>query len=272
MNEKVDSVVVLVPILNFDCTKDRIDLGKGLSIRRTYFDEIENLIKQLPNPIVLKSMLGDTKFVIEKRATSDEISPMWFSPANVTAEKITLTFRLLNFDDMPMPTAFYLTADSTYISNPHPKRNTIVGNYQILYNNQINEFKNLWKALNKIETRKPHLVFPLAQFDKSFNASLEETFIDYMTAFESIVFARGKNAPYPYGRVIGIAIGMLIGKDAKERTTIEQKLNAAYEVRNKVVHGHLRHKMEGNSYEATSNLLASTRAYLIRSLRKLIDE
>jgi hypothetical protein len=272
MSVKTDSVIVLVPILNLDCGEDLVKLDSTLSIRRTYPGEIENIIKQFPDYQMLKSALGDTKCVIEKRGSSEEISYMYFSPRTADAERIKTAFRLLNIDKTSMPTSFYLSTDSVYISNPCPMRNISLDDYNVLSKEQIGAFRTLWKALKNADKKKPHLVFALSQFNRSFEDSNEEQFIDYITAFESIVFGRGTSSPSPYGRAIGIAIGMLIGKNEKERIKIEQKLNDAYEIRNKVVHGHLRHKLDDADAEALLDLLNFTKNCLIVSLRKLLNE
>jgi hypothetical protein len=97
--------------------------------------------------------------------------------------------------------------------------------------------------------------------------------MDYMTAFESIVFGRGNRAPFPYGRAIGIAIGMLIGENEKERTKIEDVLNKAYEMRNTIAHGHLRRgQIEPYADPKTSDLFTSIENYLRRSLQRLLEE
>ena len=272
MSEKLDSVIVLVPILNFDCEETSVKLDETLLVRRAHTDEIENMIKQFPNYQMLKSALGDTKFLIEKRGSSEEVSNMYFSPETADAQRIKTAFRLLNIDETSMPTSFYVSAVSLFISNPYPKRNTSVGSYHVLPKEQIGEFKALWKALKKADKKKPHLLFALSQFNRSFEDSSEEKFIDYVTAFESIVFGRGTNAPSPYGRAIGIAIGMLIGKNEGERTLTEQKLNEAYEIRNKVAHGHLRHKLDSVNDEELLAILAFTKECLIQSLQKLLKE
>jgi hypothetical protein len=272
MSGETDSVAVIVPILNFDCDRDRIKLDSSLSIRRTYTNEIENMVKKFPRYPMLKSALNDTRFVIDKKGSSTEIYKENFSPETADAERITLAFRLLKVDKIWMPTSFYVSADSLYISNPAPVVKAEVGDYSFLPKEEIGEFKTLWKALKKIDTKKPQLVFALSQFNRSFEDFTEEKFVDYITSFESIVFGRGTNAPSPYGRTIGIAIGMLIGKNEQERTSIEQKLNEAYETRNKVVHGHLRYKLDDADYEARLNLLAFTKECLILSLRKLLKE
>lgn len=272
MSEEIKNVIVIVPILNFDCDEDLIKLENTLSIRRTYSNEIEDMIKQLPNYPMLRSEIGDTKFVIERKGFSTEISREYFSAGTADAKRITSAFRLLNINKVSMPTSFYVSVDSLYISNPHPKRKALAGEYSILAGGQVEEFKLLWKALKGAEKRKPHLAFALSQFNRSFEDRDEEKFIDYITAFESIVFGRGTNPPSPYGRAIGIAIGMLIGRNEKERAAIEGKLNSAYEIRNKVVHGHLRQKLDAADDETLWDLLVFTKECLILSLTKLLKE
>ena len=142
-----------------------------------------------------------------------------------------------------MPTSFCLNADTAYLSNPRPTMKTYVGKDSCLTKDTVEEFITIWQALKKAEIDKPHLHFALIQFERASNEhSQEESLVDIVTAFESIVFGRGRNAPSPYGRAIGIAIGMLIGKNEAERAEIEHKLNDAYEARNLIVHGHLRKK------------------------------
>jgi hypothetical protein len=273
MSEEDSGIVILVPILNFDCDEDIVKLDKTLSIRRVRTGEIETMLEQFPNSKMLKSALGDTKFVIEERCSSEETPSTYFrSKDDKSLVPIVTSLRLLEIGETPMLTSFYVSADSLYISDPYPKRVTTLNNYHILSKEKIEDFKALWKAQKNADKKKPHLLFALSQFNKSFEDSSEEEFIDYITAFESIVFGRGTNPPSPYGRAIGIAIGMLIGKNEKERTSIEQKLNEAYEIRNKVAHGHLRHKLDSVNDEKLLTLLAFTKECLIQTLQKLLKE
>ena len=271
MSKETNNVVVLVPILNFDCDEDLVKLDHTLSIRRTSPDEIKDMIKQFPNYPLL-SAVGDAKYVIEKEGISTEIRKEYFSERTADAEKTTLAFRLLSIDKTWMPTAFYVSADSLYVSNPFTNRITVDDVCSILHREQIEEFQTIWNALNIADKKKPYLVFALSQFTRSFEDSTEEQFVDYITAFESIVFGRGTNAPSPYGRAIGIAVGMLIGKKEKERKSIEQRLNEAYEIRNKVVHGHLHHKLGDPDDEKLLKLATFTKDCLVKCLKKLLTE
>jgi hypothetical protein len=93
-----------------------------------------------------------------------------------------------------------------------------------------------------------------------------------MTAFESIFFSKGKGAPKPYGQVIGIAIGMLLGKKEEERAIIRNDLEEAYSLRNKTVHGHLRDITFDRVSEIDIDFLSTIREYLRRTLVILIEE
>jgi hypothetical protein len=274
MNNETGNITIIVPMLNFDCENDKIKLNETLMIRRFSSFELESLMKHTPEYYnYLKNTVGNAKFVVEKRINLEKTKSYWLSDISHDTEKIGMGLRLLGLGPVKMPIAFRLTEDSLYVEDFLPKLKYFFEDRQyVLSKQQILEFKIIWKALRKVEKKKPHLEFALSQFNKSFEDSNEETFIDYVTAFESIVFGRGKNAPYPYGRSIGIAIGMLIGKNEKERTDIERMLNDAYEVRNKVVHGHLRHKLENQNDDAISKLLDYTQECLIKSLRKLLEE
>lgn len=271
MSETAEPVVLLAPVLNFDCEIDIIELDNTLSLRRIGTSEIDNMLKQCSIYENLKTAIGKTRFVIEKRGFSDEISPGYFEPDEAGADEIRTTFRLLGIENTLMPISFYVSATAFYVSTPYPEQD-FNSEQNILKKEQIEEFKLLWKEIKKAKEKENHLFFALSQFDRSFGDSNEEQFVDYITAFESIVFGRGTNPPSPYGRTIGIAIGMLIGNNEKGRIEIESKLNQAYETRNKVVHGHLHHKFESTDEEEQTKLLEFTKQCLINSLKKLLKQ
>lgn len=193
---------------------------------------------------------------------------------------VMLSLRLLGIENIWTPFAFTVgtTLDSveTYNLAQGFYRISIGrysgGEYSVLDSDQVDTFKKLWKTLQKVDEDKPYLEYALSQFDRSFDEDSEEIkLIDYITALESIVFGRVKNAPSPFGRVIGIAIGMLTGKTEKQRTEIEQKLNKAYEIRNQVVHGHLHQKI-GKDDKHFSDTVSFVEKCLKKSLIKLLEE
>lgn len=84
----------------------------------------------------------------------------------------------------------------------------------------------------------------LIQFSKAFKERLfkavyEDVIVDYLTAPESLVFYREKKTIEQAGRVIGLAMGMLLGDNQKERNAIKETLVRAYDLRNVKVHGNI---------------------------------
>lgn len=248
-----ESVIVLVPIVNLDSPQDFIKLDDSLCIRRIGQKELDDLMqKSLDYYHMMEQALLNTKFVIEKKLSKEaDIQLHWWTENSSNVRNILLALRLLGKYEFCVPTTFFISSSSFYISNntPEPCRfNTTVS----LSKEDIIEFTKLWQKIDRIEkgNGQQYLKFSLSQFNRSFDepvgpadhdeVDLGPYLIDYVTAFESIVFHNEKNAPHPYGPVIGIAIGMLIGKNEAERVEIKRILKLAYEKRNTIVHGHLR--------------------------------
>lgn len=270
---KTGDIIVLVPVVNYDLATVRIQLTNTLAIRQISASELDTLMKHTPEYYrELNHAIGKAKFVIERRINPDKVDRYWSYVVLEQTDKINLALRVLGLEPMRMPVAFCLTIDSSYFENFMADHRTLEEKHHILTKDQILELKSVWRSLQGAEKKKPYLQFALSQFATSSGHSNEEKFIDYITAFESIVFARGTNAPYPYGRAIGIAIGMLIGRSERERLSIEQRLNEAYEIRNKVVHGHLRYKLGDPDSEHLEKLLNFTEGCLVKCLRKLLAE
>jgi hypothetical protein len=135
-------------------------------------------------------------------------------------------------------------------------------------------FKRLWKAIQKIEDDKAYLTFPLEQFTKAFEKRAagfdSEATVDYAIALESLVFHKEERSIEPAGKVIGIAVGMLLGSNEKERIEIKRSLERAYKIRNALVHGNLKkiHKYESELIKVSTRI----ENYLRNSLRLLVEE
>jgi hypothetical protein len=265
---------VVLPIVNFDCQEDIIKLDDTLSIKRI---DKETLIL-LGNPFLerIRGLFTQNQFFIEKIIENPgslqaftEISDWLENSPNI--QRIASALRLIGVGDFSIPTAL-LFSNSIYVDN-----NIIIPSFfekrSALPKQEIAVFIQLWNRLNTIENDKPYLKFSLFQFNKSFTEnSLEFSWIDCVTSFESIVFHNMKNTPRPIGPVIGIAIGMLIGKDEGERSEIKKILTHAYETRNTIVHGHLRKEDIDYNDEKEFLFYFKVRDYLRRVLRKLLEE
>jgi hypothetical protein len=266
--------VSIVPLANFDSDVDLIRLDDNLCLRRINRSELEKLIKRASGyEDTLMTALLDVEYVIEKKMATVRKFGQWHEGSSYVRD-IILALRIFKEGDVNTPTAFLLesTGKSYVVSNTSPLPRFFENPY-FLKQKEINKFVELWKRLQSVEKEKPHLKFPLTQFTKAFEENFpEDVMVDFTTAFESLVFYGVKEPPRPYGKATGIAIGMLLGKNLKERTEIEKNLKKAYEVRNAVVHGHLRKRLHKYDYERGTQLILKVEDYLRRSLRTFLEE
>lgn len=269
---------IIVPLANFFSDEDLIKLDESLCIKRLESNEFEKLMKRtIGYYSVLKTALMDVEYVIEKKldfvdsGTGSGFSFHLWKEDSPHMKNIVTALRLLIQGNVRTPTAFLLSSKSFYVSNTTPVTMYFVEPY-FLSKEQVDGFLRLWKKLENVKREKPNLQFPINRFSRSFEEEYTENIIvDLMTAFESIVFRKGK-APRPYGRTIGIAIGMLIGESEKERTKIENDLKDAYDLRNNIVHGHLRKQTDGSIHEIDEESIDTVRDYLRIALKTLLEE
>jgi hypothetical protein len=272
MKNKV-KIVSMVPLVNFECEVNVIELDDNLCLRRITPEELNELIKRAPGySFPLKNALADVNFVIEKKLSGDYIDYGEFSPYVLN---IVLALRLLKEGAIATPTAFRLSSDrkSYSVSEPSPRIRIHPGlsPLYILKKDEISAFQVLWKKLQSLEEDRPHLLFSLEQFSKAFDELFpEDIFVDFISAFESLVFYKEKRTIEPAGKVIGIAIGMLLGKNQQERNRIKDIITKAYEIRNARVHGNL-NKLKKHQHE-NGDLLSDLGDCLRKTLRKFVEE
>jgi len=266
--------VSIVLLNNFDSDMDCIQLNDNLFVRRldeTDRKRLMNLSPVLKNDYRLQTVLSETWFVIEKRWQPDEF--LSWDECSPYANDVVLALKLLKSGGVNAPTAFLLdsTNKSFGVSNPAPRID--LGESYFLEEQEVSTFVELWKKLRSVKKEKPHLEFPLDQFTKAFEEEhTEYIIVDFMTAFESLVFYGRDKTPRPIGRAIGIEMGKLLGKNKEGRSEIEQDLETAYQLRNAVVHGHLRKRLQKYDAEQGTELIFKVEDYLRFALRKLLEE
>lgn len=274
MSENTEESKSIVPLVNFSSDVDSVQLSKSLSLRRVDSGELEGLMELTPDYDSLKGALLDVEYVIEKKLTIErhELSMRDWSEESRHVQDIVLALRLLGAGDVEALTAFKLDAGGSYaISKISPTVQE--GPSYFLKRKETDVFVKLWKKLQSVDEEKPYLRFPLDQFSRAFEENFSEAMIiDFMTAFELLVFYGVEKPPRPYGEAIGIAIGMLLGKNQKERIEIEKNLKKAYEMRNSIVHGHLRKRLQKYDDKRGTQLLFKMEDYLRRALKRFLEE
>lgn len=273
MSEK-EGYVAIIPLTNFDSDVDLIRLDDNLCLKRINRDELENLVKRASGyEVTLKTALLDVEYVIEKKMATVRKFGRWHEGSSYVRD-IILVLRIVKKGDVDTPTAFLLQSTGRFyaLSEPSPSPRLFENPY-FLNHKESDKFVELWKRHQSVKKEKPHLKFPLSQFNKALEEEfLEDAMVDFTTAFESLAFYGVEKPPRPYGKAIGIAIGMLLGKNQKERTEIEKNLEKAYEMRNSIVHGHLRKRLQKYDDKRGTQLLFKVEDYLRRTLRKFLEE
>lgn len=278
MSEKKE-LVSLVPLSNFNSDVKVIQFKECLCIRQAEEGELDRLLEIAKDyRSMLEQELIDVKYFIEERflPQPDGNRPSFWGWGEISpnVEDIVLALRLLKEGEIETLTAFLLdpNQESKTITTIAPISHLPSEPY-FLKKEEVEDLIGLWRRLQDVESKKAQLSFPLKQFARAFEeAYAEDVIVDLMVAYESLVFRRGTESPRPYGRMIGIAIGMLIGRSEGERAEIEKDLKQAYEYRDKIVHGHLRKKLHDYTIEVEKRIYTKPENYLRRSLRKLIEE
>ena len=264
----------IVPLSNFESDVRIIQLNENLCLRILDESETKSLMRRIPeleNDYRLKNLLAEAHFIIEKKWLDDEARHLDENAPYIT--DIILALRLLKPYYVTAPTVFSMNSKHTsfYISNPAPV-DTLLDTPYFLKREEIDSFIKLWNELQRVKKEKQRLSFPLEQFIDAFEEIKPRYFIvNFMTAFESLVF-QNANSPRNKGDAIGKHIGTLLGRDERERNKIKQDLQCAYQLRNYVVHGHLREKLTDYDNQETTELIFRVEDYLRRSLKKILEK
>jgi len=262
MSEKV---VSLTPLNNFDSDVELLKLGGKLCLRRAEDEELPSLLGKLTRDITPYTSLLEANFVLE-----DRIEP----PSMKSMNNIVLALRLLKVGDLQALATFQLRGNRVLSLGIHGDLNRMIlpFNPYFLKKEETADLIELWKRI-QVMTPKEHLKFPLRKFKEAYDRSglaYVDKIVDYMVALESLVFFDEKESIKPAGKVIGIAVGMLLGNNHNERAKIKKTLTRAYGVRNAIVHGNLK-KLEKYK-QGIKKLSLDVEEYLRRVLRKFIEE
>ena len=258
---------VIVPLNHFDSDVESLELDKGICLRRILNDEPQKLREAFPgNRDILRFALTNTKHVLEMSA---------YAPINdrfAAVKRAILALKLLKPGDVTTSWEFSLDKNGGVNSMSMPSLVVQSSNPYFLKKGETEDFIELWRKLRDIEKEKPYLSYPLYQFTKVFEEkSSEDKIVEYMTLSESLVFY-GEETPEPAGKVIGIAIGMLIGRNQEERDRIKATFTSSYTARNLRVHGNTKKFESFRKKHDIGKLSLSVEECIRRVLRKLIEE
>lgn len=262
MNESKESVAI-IPLHFFDSDVELLRLNERVSLRTIGGKELQALIKRTRKGFgkTLKMSLFDTKYVIENRT---------FFSRNLWAhvDDVVLALRLLTTGDVKVSTAFFAEGEGTVIGH---RPGLFHRTSYFLKKEEQESLRALWKNVQELRT-KPYLDYPIRNFMNAYDeVPLEDKVVDLIIALESLVFYQEKSAIQSAGKVIGIAIGIMLGRDQEERSAIKNALIDAYNIRNARVHGNAE-ELKKRGIKEMERLSNEIEDYLRRALRKFVEE
>jgi len=270
----VEEFLLVAPIQNFDSEAESIRLSDRTCIRHIERNELQRFIETAPIPVAyhppLKYELFGIKYAIQENIEADSFHLNMLNSKKV--DSVLVAFRLLKTSDVDVPCVFVLGRNEDFVLgwSGDLLKTERSENPQFLKRKEIPSFIRLWKKHQNLAIDS-YLNFPLSEFMRAFETNIiEEKIFHHCVAFDSIVFHKEKRSIEPAGKVIGIAMGMLLGNSQKERDEIKNTLEKAYVVRNAVVHGNLNTLKKQMPY--TKQLFTETEDYLRSTLRKLVEE
>ena len=267
-------VLSIFPINNFDSNVELLRLDGKTRLRHPDNGEFQNVKEKFSEHRgALEVAFLNVNYVVETKIRLDETGEAWEKLPHV--DNILLALRLLKVGDVNISFAFLVDSKDRIFGIKVPSISDIFfRNPYFLKKEEATSFVKLWKKLLKVKDEKPHLRFPLTQFNKAFEKRASgmdgDEIVDCMVALESLVFYGENKSIEPAGKVMGVAIGMLLGNNEKERNKIKKTLTKAYEVRNAKVHGNM-DKLKKYQKDI-GRLSVEVEDYLRLTLRRFVEE
>lgn len=266
-------LLLISPLHNFDCEKRLVKLDDHNCIRHIRNNEIENLLSKTPVPQyyeALKHELSSIEFVLEERQKARKGLPYKLETGSVG--QCLLALRLFKKADVEVPCSVLLEKEEDFVANLGVSlgETSYSANPYCLEKKEIPDFVRLWNKLKRRDA-KPNLHFSFHEFSQAFETHIIEYKIyHYVVALESLVFYN-IDRTFPHkGSLIGLSIGMLLGTNQKERDSIREMVEKAYQIRNGVAHGIIKYleKHDKESEEIATKL----EDYLRKTLKRLLLE
>lgn len=265
MNERDTRFHTFVPLTNFDSEVEQIFLDSRTSLIHMKDELKSSLIAGLS--FRGKTLLAKAKCVIDFKGAIYDVRLI---------ELVVLTLRLFQPGRVGFP-CLSLSSDGKQWAVDEAFYNAELelayssDNPCFLRKEQVEDFKKLFEKLHDAMTEKPHLDFSLAHFTRGLeDRNIEDRLVYYATALESLIFQAEPKTIEPAGKVIGIALGMLLGQNERERMDIEKTVIEAYEIRNAKVHGNVE-KLAKHRKDA-ERIVEEAEELLRRTLKKFVEE
>jgi len=263
---------------NFDSDVDRIDVEKGLVIRKITNEELERLLQssrwapsaffhRVPPKYVLETTYTRRKTIGKDRGQRP-------------TDSAGRLYRLVTALRLFKPGAVGFNAISTSPESPFlwghtrsgPAMMTFLGQKYFFHKTELTQFKDFWVGLSKSYALKSRrLEIAIRRFENAYQkTNLEDKLIDFMIAFEALFFKRGESGEFRHK--LGVRVSKLLGNSYEERKRIAEEINKFYGKRSNIVHGEKITLPPRFTDEVESYLRDSMKQFMERLLVEKHDE
>jgi len=242
-------VIAHSPLHNFDSDVDSLELENGLCIRKIISKDKETPLTKSVYDEKLRYGILPPKYIIEfKFETTKIVGPQNVSNNPPLSEneheminRVLTALRLFKSGRVGIHTVETIQVLDLPPIYSHASGNSFnghsFGNTYFLSRQEIESFKQLWRVVNranvngleciKISIRRFHYAY------ERFNP--EDKIIDYMIAFEALLFKEGETGELSHK--LSTRAAKLLEETFDERVLTAKKMQAFYTARSKVVHG-----------------------------------
>lgn len=260
MIESEESFVA--PLLNFSTNFPSFNLNDDIWLRKITRDEFQKMIEQLPLGEMYRHWLVWSVFYVLESKMRNFLDAV---------DRVLLAFRLVRIGDIKAPIAFQLSKTGMRFVGKELSSPYVLGRKYFLKKEEAAKVISLFGKLQDLSS-KPHLDFAITQFMDAYEKRQPiDKIVDFVSAFDSLVFYREPRSYEPAGKIIGIATALLLGKNQKERIRIKDTIQRAYDLRSEKLHGNLE-KLEKHGTQYIEKLAIEVEHYLRCSLRKFVEE
>lgn len=279
---KGKQIKVIAPLENFECARQPIDLGENLRIRGISDEErglIRDAGRKLSNLMPPHGLITGLKYGLETFFKSNEKFLVQVADPSIirTVYGAVSALRLYK--------AGNVGCNMLLILNSNPSINFSGGlsnlgfpvfpRKYMLADTEIEEFKKFWNIFKTINTTKEGLEF-LEAAVRRFNYAYErqkgeDKLVDHMISFESLFLTNEREL----GFKLSLRVAVLLAKENDKREKICRDLRNAYRIRNKVVHGAKREKIDAmvkKGFGSFNELSANMEDYLRKSIRAFYEK
>jgi hypothetical protein len=263
------------PLHNFDSDVDSLELENGLCIRKIISKDKETQLARSVYDEKLRYGILAPKYIIEfKFETTKIVGPKNVSnnpPLNENEHeminRVLTALRLFKSGRVGIHTVETIQVLDLLPIYSHASGNSFngpsFGNTYFLSRQEIESFKQLWKVVNRANVESLECIkISIRRFQYAYErVNLEDKIIDYMIAFEALLFKEGETGELSHK--LSTRVAKLLEETFDERVSTAKKMQVFYKARSQVVHG--------EKIRVDANFAQTIEEYLRKSIISVIE-